>query len=666
MKSFMNILLVAFIILPNARAQYSKEIKTAFQDGEYFLAYEAYEDALAGYQKVYKEFPDNAYINYRVGICLLNIPGKKAEAIPYLEKAVLSASDHYVEGSMSEKHAPYDSYFYLGKAYHLQYNLEKARENYEKYLALLDPDDKVNQAFVRQEIKSLDNARQLMEHPVYYETESLGENINTGNKDFDVVISGDESVMVYITSLKFYDALFFVTKSGKNWGQPINITPQVQSDGDLYPTGLSFDGKTLLMSRNDKFNSDIWISDYVGNEWSKARKLGKNINTKYWESSASFSPDGKKLYFTSNRKESIGGLDIFVSEWDELDNKWGPAKNLGGEINTALNEETPYFTADGKRLFFSSQGFNTMGGFDIFYSERRSDNSWSPPVNLGYPLNTTDDDLVFVPVDNGNFGYYSVYDQEKGKGNEDIYRYEIFSASHPRPVEIAGKITLNNQPEGYIANPVISIVNSNTGETIYSEQINPQEGTFALTLKKTGKFELRVTSDQYLPYRESLNIPDDFSIGSLQVQATLNPEPPKVSTVWLPVIFFDFDQSKIKMSEDPKVKQLTRILKEYPGLKIELLGYTDAKGPAEYNRRLALRRARSVQSALKKSGIDASRISVTGIGESDFVARNAWDDGSDCPEGRALNRRVGINIITAPGDFIKPESVEVPDKLKIL
>lgn len=666
MKSLMNILLVALIIFPDARAQYSKEIKSAFKDGEYFLAYEAYEDALAGYQKVYKEFPDNAYINYRIGICLLNIPGKKAEAIPYLEKAVLSASDHYVEGSISETHAPYDSYFYLGKAYHLQYNLEKARENYEKYLSLLDPDDEVNQAFVRQELASLDNARKLMKHPVYFKTESPGDNINTANKDFDVVISGDESVMVYITSLKFYDALFFVKKSGNNWGRPINITPQVQSDGDLYPTGLSFDGKTLLMSRNDKFNSDIWVSDYEGNEWSKARKLGKNINTKYWESSASFSPDGKQLYFTSNRKESIGGLDIFVSEWDEIENEWGPARNLGGVINTALNEETPYFTPDGKKLFFSSQGFNTMGGFDIYYSDRISDTSWSAPVNLGYPLNTTDDDLGFVPVGNGDFGYYSVFDQEKGKGDKDIYRYEIFSASHPRPVEIAGKIILSSRPQGYGANPVISIVNSNTGETLYHEQITTQDGTFAFTLKKTGNFELRVTSDQYQPYRESLNIPDDFSIGSLQVQATLNPETPKISTVWLPVIFFDFDQSKIKMSEDPKVKQLTEILKEYPGLKIELLGYTDAKGPAEYNRKLALRRARSVLSALKKSGIDASRISVKGIGESGFVARNNWDDGSDCPEGRALNRRVGIKIINAPGSFIKPESVEVPDQLKIL
>ncbi|NOY37180.1 MAG: OmpA family protein [Chlorobi bacterium] len=664
MKSILSIATLLFFFLPGF-SQYTKEIKAAFQDGEYFLAYQAYQDALSGYQKVYKVDPDNANINYRIGICYLNIPGQKAKAIPYLEKATGDITGNYKEGSLKERKAPYDTYFFLGNAYHLQYNFNKAKENYEKYLNLLDPVDSVNRKFVSQQITDVKNAPELIKHPVYYRATDAGNLINTTGADFDPVVSADESVMVYVTSLKFYDALFFVKKGPNSWGRPVNITPQVQSDGDLYPTALSPDGKTLLMSRNDKFNSDIWVSYYKKNAWTIAVKLGKNINTKFWESSASFSPDGKTLYFTSNRNESLGGLDIFTSQWDENTKEWGPAVNLGPVINSSFNEETPFLCADGKTLFFSSQGFNNMGGFDIFYSTLQDNGTWSKPVNMGYPINTTDDDLGYVPVKNGEFGYYAMYDPDLGLGDKDIYKLEVYSDKNPRPVIISGKITLKDLPSGYSGTIKVSVIDKNNGTEISSASVQPDNGTYQLTIRKTGPFDIRVTGDHYTPAVQTITIPQDYSLGSLETNATLLPEKPVVQTVWLPTIFFDFDKSLIRKAEHPKVKELVRIMNEHPDLSIELLGYTDAKGSTAYNKRLALRRAREVRKALLNAGIDASRVKVTGVGEKDFVAINNWPDGKDCPEGRTYNRRVSVKATNASGDYIKPEQIQVPDQLKI-
>jgi hypothetical protein len=199
---------------------------------------------------------------------------------------------------------------------------------------------------------------------------------------------------------------------------PENITPQLLSDGDQYVTDLSYDGKTLLLTKEDEFNSDIYISHYEDNRWTVSRPLGPNVNTKYWESHACLSKDGKKLYFASNRKGGVGSMDLYVSELTDA-GIFGPAKNLT-ELNTELNEDTPFITENGKLLFFSSQGFVNMGGYDIFRSELEANNKWAVPENMGYPINTTDDDLFYFPVNNNRSALYSRID-ESGFGGMDIY-----------------------------------------------------------------------------------------------------------------------------------------------------------------------------------------------------------------------------------------------------
>ena len=644
-------------------SQYFKEVKRAFLDGEYFLALDSYPDALEGYMKVYKVYPKNANINYRIGLCYLNIPGEKAQAIPYLEKAIKNTTNKYKEGNIKENHAPNDATFFLATAYFIQNRLDEARKYFEKYLTVLDPADTLNVRFVKQEISAVGRARNFMAHPVSYKIENLGKNINNGDANFDAIVSGDESTLIYVTSLKFYDAVYYAKNINNKWATPQNITPEIQSDGDLYPTGISFDGTTLFLTKNDRFNNDIYVSHLKNNKWIKAQKLGKNINTKYWESSATLSPDGKTLYFTSNKKDSRGGLDIYISGYDTATGTWGPPQNLGPTINTQFNEETPFLSKDGKTLYFSSQGHNSMGGFDIFYSKKQKDGKWSKPKNIGYPVNTTDDDLFFVPVTK-IYGYYSTYDAKKSFGDKDIFRVEFYTDINPRPVHFSGTIQLKSMPGNYKHMIHFILQDKHTGTVIEDTQVNPSEGTYNFTRKTPkGDYHMILEADGYKKTIKDITIPGDYSLNQLKKDIVIQPLAEEVS--YLPVVFFGYDKFSLATIEKNKVNRLIDLLKNNPGLIINITGYTDARGPSWYNRRLSLKRARTIAELLKKNGILSKQYQVKGAGETNFIAINQYSDGRDCPEGRAFNRRVAVTIVQSPVESIKPETVEIPANLKI-
>ena len=204
------------------------------------------------------------------------------------------------------------------------------------------------------------------------------------------------------------------------WNAPLNISPELQIDGDIFISCLSSDGRIILLSKDDNSNSDIYSGSFNGTIWTKAVKLNKNINTKYWESHGFLTEDGQKLIFASDRPGGFGGLDLYISQ--KVKGDWGPAVNMGPEINTEFNEDRPFIIKGGKLLFFCSQGHANIGGYDLFRSELQSNNLWSEPVNLGYPINTPDDNTYFMPAGDGNSGYFPVLRESGGFGKEDIYR----------------------------------------------------------------------------------------------------------------------------------------------------------------------------------------------------------------------------------------------------
>ncbi len=414
-------LLLVIFPFADSFSQSKIDIKMTFHDAESWVLFEDYKEALPLYQQLYQLYPDNFNIKYRIGQCYLNMPGEKEKAISYLEDAVKNINPKYREGRFRETGAPHDALYYLANAYRINYQLDKALEIYSLFKQNLDS-RVYDSAIVNLQIRSCTNAKTLMGTPLFLKELNLGDNINEAGSEYNPVISDDESIMVFSKSLAFYDAILYSTKSNGAWTAPVNLNEVLKVDRDIYPVSLSGDGTILYIYNSENYDGNIFSSKYENGTWSPIIKLNDNINTKYWESHAVMSHDNSRLYFTSNRKNTIGGLDIYVSSRD-TSGDWGPAANLGPAINTPYNEETPFLSKDDKILFFSSRGHMNMGGHDIFYSTLLENGEWSVPVNVGYPVNSTDDDLFFSPLNDGKEGYIAKFSPH-GFGRHDIYRLE--------------------------------------------------------------------------------------------------------------------------------------------------------------------------------------------------------------------------------------------------
>jgi len=413
-------ILTLLFFLASSFSQTESTLQENFIEAEYYFVSEDYQDALPYYLRLYENVPDNAYVAYRIGACYLNIDGKKNLAIEYLEAASKNLSAKHKEGTISQVSAPYDALYDLGCAYLINYQFDKAKEAFSRYSGTLLPDDKDNMEIVKQQIQSCETAKEFIARPVTFTRENMGTTFNDEKSNFNPVISADGKTFAYMVSLKFYDAVMLSRLVSGKWSPPVNITPELMSDGDMYISCLSSDGKLLFLSRDDDFNSDLYSSSFDGTTWAPCKKLNKNINTKYWESHGYISEDGERLVFASDRPGGYGGLDLYISK--KAGGDWGPAVNLGPEINTPLNEDRPFLINNGKTLFFSSQGHRTIGGYDILRSDLQSNNLWSQPANLGYPLNTPDDNIFFMPSPNGRSGYYAIFSEAEGSGSYDIYR----------------------------------------------------------------------------------------------------------------------------------------------------------------------------------------------------------------------------------------------------
>ena len=413
--------------------QTKQEIEELYKDANSYFYFEDYEEAAALYQKVLPHFQDNYNLNYKIGICYLNIPGHKQKAIPFLEFASKGISKRFNEFSTKETQAPVDAIFYLANAYFINNQLSKAQKTYEEFQSHIKRESQYNMEYLNHQLSTLKNSRVLQSYPVNFIRSNYGKNVNDRFSNFNPVISGDGKTMAFTSKRQFYQAIHISKKDeNNNWGFPMNITLDLMVDGNCSTLSLSYDGTELFLFKDDNHDGNIYVSTYNGVAWSPMSKLNENINTNFYETHASISADGRKLYFTSNRYGGFGDLDIYVSN-REPGGDWGPAQNLGPNINTSFNENTPFITTDGTTLFFSSEEHNTLGGYDVFFSQKMEDNSWSKPINLGYPINTTDDNLFYFPVNDGSVGLTALFDDD-GYGEMDIYEIEIFLPRYQKAI----------------------------------------------------------------------------------------------------------------------------------------------------------------------------------------------------------------------------------------
>lgn len=448
-------------------------------DAETWFYFQDYKNSLPLYLRLNRQYPDNDNVNYKIGFCYLNLDGLKDKAIPYLKNASENTTFNFSRESFYEKKAPVDALFYLGNAYLINNQIDKALEAYKQFRekiegkrGLLANNRKYDLEYLRKQIESCRNAREMMNNPVSFSASNLGRPINTPLSEYNPVISGDGKTIVFTAEKKFYTGIFMSKKKNGKWGVPINLLPQLGIDGDCETTSISKDGKELYLYREDDLDGNLYVSHFKNGSWSNIKKLGQNINTEYWESHAYISRDGEKLYFTSNRPGGYGDLDIYVAERNN-DGSWGEPSNLGPTINTPWREDTPFLTGDGKNLFFSSEGHHNMGGFDVVVAFRK-ENGWSNPQNLGYPINTTDHDRFFVPLENGNRGYYARYHRNP-PGGRDIFRYRIDLPEHLDYIDVEGILTYDNPKDQNKQEYLINVIDRRDNDTLVT--LNPDEGT---------------------------------------------------------------------------------------------------------------------------------------------------------------------------------------------
>lgn len=456
-------LAVVLLSIAQIAAPQDQTNEELFYDGLFFYEEEEdYEEAVYIFTQLYEREPQNANVAFHIGMCYNHIQGEEDEGIPYFIEACKNTSLKNKGNKYTEKQAPYHAWFYLAEAYRLTNQLDEALEALESFRSLEDFDKHYNVRITEEAVAAIERAKIIRDAELTLRALYFNEPINTPEDDYSGVISADGNRMVWVNSKTFYEAVYMSSRENGQWTVPVLITPQIVSDGDLFPTGLSADGNTLLLVKDPaEGDKDIYFSQYDGLIWSAAEPLPGAINTKNDEAHASFSPDGTRIYFASDRRGGFGGLDIWYSD-RQPDGHWGEPVNMGEVINTDLDETSAYIAPAEGRFIFASQGHFNMGGFDIFRCELGVDGTWGEPSNIGYPINTTGDNTFYVPLNDGLSGLATRFTDE-AIGKNDLWYLEIISDEG----FVSGAMTELGTEKGLsIKNFAIILVDEDTGEEI--------------------------------------------------------------------------------------------------------------------------------------------------------------------------------------------------------
>jgi outer membrane protein OmpA-like peptidoglycan-associated protein len=402
--------------------------------------------------------------------------------------------------------------------------------------------------------------------------------------------------------------------------------------------GLSPDGHILFVFKGDRNNGDILMSYIDKGEWTLPVDPGKNINTKYHESSACLSADGNTIYFSSDRPGGYGGRDLYKSQWDPIKKEWGIALNLGAVINTPFDEEGIFIHPGGLTLYFSSKGHNSMGGYDVFYSTL-GNNAWKKPVNIGFPVNTPDDDVYFVVSANGNNAYYASI-ADNGFGEKDLYKVTFLS-------EADKPLTRMSVLKGYVTDAItklplaayIELIDLNKQERIGSFITDSKTGKYLVSLPSGRRYGAFVYADGYMFESNNFDITDSASFREIEMNIAMK-SMEAGNNIVLNNVFFDTDKAEIKPESKTTLMSLVRLLREYSTLTVEISGYTDTDGRDDYNLLLSENRSKSVVDFLILNGIEKDRLTYKGYGETKPIAPNTT------PEEKAKNRRIEFKIDT--------------------
>ncbi len=622
-----------------------------------------YHLAIDEYLKANKFNPDNALLNYKIGRCYL-YNNDKSEAIKYLEKAI--SLDARISLDMEYN----DVNYLLAKAYHWDYQFDKAIEKYLAHKSSLAPEQLATEnEIIDKRINECEMAKELVAKPIRVFVDDLGETVNSAYPDYKPLVVPDEMMIMFTSSREnttggkrdkdsyYFEDIYVTYYEDGKWTLPNNQYDLNSSNHDA-TAGISSDGSILYLYKSSGGNH-LYQSFLTNDFYALAEKMPNNINDGFKQSSASLTYDKTTLYFTSIREMGYGGQDIYFSKLDAK-GKWQNPMNIGATINTPYDEEGVYITPDGKNLYFSSKGHNSMGGFDIFRSEFK-DGKWSNPVNMGYPINTPDDDVFFTMAASGQRGYYSSKKKD-GFGGQDLYIITFLGAAKPMILNTeelqfayleessmpqpAPKIEQNTILSGVILDAdnltplqaTIDIIDNSKNELMASFESNSTSGAYLISLKPGMNYGISVSRKEYLFHSENFDIPEDAVAKKIQKDILLKKLKVGIKIV-LNNIFFDFNKATLRTESVAELDRLTRLMNDTPSLQIEISGHTDNVGSASYNQKLSESRAKAVVDYLLDKGVESSRLEYKGYGFEQPVASNKTE------EGRQENRRTEFKIL---------------------
>ncbi|GAB2716499.1 hypothetical protein GCM10011495_19230 [Hymenobacter frigidus] len=629
---------------PAAAQSTRKDLKT----GNKFFEQDNYRAALPYYEKVLAKDPNNAKALFNAGISYMSFDKEKASDYIYKAQKIKPKVDKSVE-------------YWLGRVDHLNYNFDEAVAHFQAYNATLKKNDQRKEELA-QLIQHSKNAKVQFNSPKDIFVKNLGPTINTQYSEHSPVISSDDKVLIFtsrgeaVTGAsgkvsdsknksiaadgEYYEDIFETTRiDDENWQKPRSLSGVLNGKGHDASTQLFDNDTKLLMYRNDN-NGDIFVSDKSGGDWGVPKPLDGNINSKAYEGDAFITPDGLTLVFATGKYAEDGTLDLFQST-RVVGGDFGPAKSLGANINTKYDDDSPFMSKDGKTLYFSSRGHNTMGGYDIFKSEYdEAGRKWGPAQNMGYPINTPDDDSYYRLSPDGSYAYLSSY-RIGGYGEKDIY-----TINYIKNANIIGKVFSKRDSTTVIPGIELVFSGAQADKTALSfRDVTKPDGAYQVAVLSGRTYQVAVSKDGKnietqefavpVSTNDSTTITKNFYVDYIDTTST---------GLAFKNIYFDTDKYKLRPESITELNNTSQVLMANTGINISIEGHCDSRNTDEYNMVLGQNRAEAAYNYLKKQGIAETRMTTVSYGERRPAAPN------DSPENMQLNRRDEFKVVLKEGE----------------
>lgn len=531
------------------------------------------------------------------------------------------------------------SYFKASEIYFKQKNYTEAYNKADAFLAF-EGDFYKKKSEAKHIKNNAEFAAKAIKSSIPFNPINLGNGVNSMMNDYFPTLTADGN-RLFFTRLEngmneeFYSATRI---NGNKWSVAQNVGSPINTIENEGASCLSADGQYIFFTacnrRSGLGSCDIYLSKLDGSDWSNPVNIGAPINTANWESQPCVNFDAKTLYFSSNRPGGYGKSDIWKSTF--ANGKWSAPINLGPEINSDGEEQSPYIAKDDKTLYFTSDGHPGMGGMDLFIARKANDGRWNKPENLGYPINSSEDELSLSLDADGSLAYF-VAEREGGLGGLDIYSFDMPKHLRPENTAYVKGIVYDAKTKKKLS-AHIELTDIQTGKTIVESYSNKQSGEFLICLPGNHEYAFNASLNGYLFYSGHFSLKNEAAKEPQIVSIPMNPILAGEKIV-LNNIFFDTDKSVLKEESKIELLKLYELLKNNPNTNIEISGHTDNQGDLKRNQALSNNRAKSVYDFLVQQGIIANRLQYKGYADSQPIAENSTE------KGRSQNRRTEIKII---------------------